>query len=605
MKKFDLKKMIAENKATFFSSLNEGQFSWMTQDTDQQIGSQEGNTIPVYMFDNKGKYWFEREYEGYGVFGGKDYYELLDQMNGGKGNRSEGIRKAFDPTTKGETLFPALVVGASNFNYKTHDFTQEAEHDPNQSWLPYEEDEDEDNPYIGDDEDDDFLQELELEEGEAAYEYEKGKATGEKIEKTKMKKSELKAKIKEMIVAEMDGAAVVDSEYDFLKEIDEIDINDPALMKARAAAHQRTLPKSPSPKPTTAEKNAGKINLLKRLKAQYLQFMEMEPEGGPMTDLYNLGTEAIEKIDKSIAKLSGEKNVAESKYDFLKEIEEMLDEAEGLTPLQQYIYDYEQEISGEDQAQEFLDDIKKLNTPDDVYDYYAYERDWSGSMDDDLENIYRQVKRKFKNLNEADKETDVDVEAADDTTCEDTTAGEEIDTTVDVTTDEVNPNVKAVQDALTQAQAAAQQLGDKKLMDQIGNTITFFTRAHVVDKPKGAVAEGEEDDDYEDDDYDLDAEFANSPNQASFEDVFNVIQSYEDDEILDDFTSKFPSIKPINKEKYRNFAMKYIDDMSDMNYIKANWISMFDEDVYEKAGLAENKKPINESMFPMLKKILK
>jgi len=366
-----------------------------------------------------------------------------------------------------------------------------------------------------------------LNEGEAAYEYEKGKAAGEKIEKTKMKKSELKAKIKEMIVAEMDGAAVVDSEYDFLKEIDEIDINDPALMKARAAAHQRTLPKPPTSKPTSAEKNAGKINLLKRLKAQYLQFMEMEPEGGPMTDLYNLGTEAIEKIDKSITKLSGGKNVAESEHDFLKEIETM--------------------------------------------------------------------------LNEADEETDVDVEAADDTTGEDTTAGEEID----VTTSEVNPNVKAVQDALTQAQAAAQQLGDKKLMDQIGNTITFFTRAHVVEKPKGAVAEGEEYDDYEDDDYDLDAEFANSPNQASFEDVFNVIQSYEDDEILDDFTSKFPSIKPVNKEKYLNFTMKYIDDMSERDYIKANWISMFDEDVYEKAGLAENKKPINESMFPMLKKILK
>ena len=61
MKKFNLKEHISKNKATFFGSLNEGQFSWMTQDTDQQIGSQEGNTIPVYMFDNKGKYWFEKE----------------------------------------------------------------------------------------------------------------------------------------------------------------------------------------------------------------------------------------------------------------------------------------------------------------------------------------------------------------------------------------------------------------------------------------------------------------------------------------------------------------------------------------------------------------
>jgi len=62
-----------------------------------------------------------------------------------------------------------------------------------------------------------------------------------------------------------------------------------------------------------------------------------------------------------------------------------------------------------------------------------------------------------------------------------------IDTT---TTTEVDPNVKAVQDALTQAQAAAQKLGDGKLTDQIGNTITFFTRAHVVEK--GAVAEADE-----------------------------------------------------------------------------------------------------------------
>jgi membrane-associated HD superfamily phosphohydrolase len=169
----------------------------------------------------------------------------------------------------------------------------------------------------------------------------------------------------------------------------------------------------------------------------------------------------------------------------------MLSEEDGLTPLQDYVYQYEIEISGEDEAQEFLDDIKKLNTPKDVYDYYAYDRDWSGSMDDDLNNIFRQVSKKFKNLEEAakDEEVNADVEAADDTTGEDTTAGEEaIDTTVDVSTTEVNPDVKSVQDALTQAQAAAQKLGDPKLTDQIGNTITFFTRSHVVEKPN-SVAE--------------------------------------------------------------------------------------------------------------------
>jgi maltooligosyltrehalose synthase len=82
---------------------------------------------------------------------------------------------------------------------------------------------------------------------------------------------------------------------------------------------------------------------------------------------------------------------------------------------------------------------------------------------------------------EKDKKEDADIEAADDVAVGD----EEITTDTEVA--EVDPNVKAVQDALTQAQTAAQQLGDKKLINQIGNTITFFTRAHVVEKPGGAI----------------------------------------------------------------------------------------------------------------------
>ena len=95
MANFDYRKFLKENKSTLHSKLTEGQFSWMTQDTDQQIGSEQENTLPfVYMHDNDGNKWLEKNYEGYGEFGGKDYYELLDQMNGGTGDRSEGIRKA-------------------------------------------------------------------------------------------------------------------------------------------------------------------------------------------------------------------------------------------------------------------------------------------------------------------------------------------------------------------------------------------------------------------------------------------------------------------------------------------------------------------------------
>ena len=90
-------------------------------------------------------------------------------------------------------------------------------------------------------------------------------------------------------------------------------------------------------------------------------------------------------------------------------------------------------------------------------------------------------------LNEEDETTDTTEKDTAETDTGDDVTVDNTETTDVTTTTEVDPNVKAVQDALTQAQAAAEKLGDKKLTDQIGNTITFFTRAHVVEK--GAVAE--------------------------------------------------------------------------------------------------------------------
>jgi hypothetical protein len=61
-----------------------GFFSWNTMDTDKSIANQYSNrkTFRVQMIDNKGNVWTEDDYEGYGRFGGKDYYELLAEMNG-------------------------------------------------------------------------------------------------------------------------------------------------------------------------------------------------------------------------------------------------------------------------------------------------------------------------------------------------------------------------------------------------------------------------------------------------------------------------------------------------------------------------------------------
>ena len=143
--------------------VNEGQFSWITYDTDVQIGSERENTIDVYMFDNEGNQWHEKKYEGYGEFGNMDYYELLAKMNGyteedlikkykGKDMREIGIDLAFKKLktkAKGnKVLFPALVENPK-FDWKRHDFTQEAESDPNQSWYqePEYDDYDDDDDY--------------------------------------------------------------------------------------------------------------------------------------------------------------------------------------------------------------------------------------------------------------------------------------------------------------------------------------------------------------------------------------------------------------------------------------------------------------------------
>ena len=366
MAKFNLKEHIAKNKATFFGSLTEGQFSWMTQDTGQQIGSQDENQIPVYMFDDKGKYYYENDYEGYGVFGGKDYYELLDQMNGGSGDRERGIDLAFGKEKTGnEILFPALVTSPSNFNYKNHDFTKEPESDPNQSWYEPEEDDfydQNDEEVFGDmdkEEDYDYSDEEELEEV--------------KTTNTKMKKSEFKDKIKEMILKEMEDEKVVD-------------VND---------------------------------------------------------------------------------ETPESEEDFLAELEGMLNEAS------------EFDTNKPARIAAFIKDLDAL-----VDEYHA-ELYLFGGVLDAIEMVKKVAMEEIDMLKEAkgDEEVTDDV-TADDATVDDT---ETIDTT---TTTEVNPDVKAVQDSLTQAQAAAQKLGDPKLTDQIGNTITFFTRNHVVEK--GAVAEADE-----------------------------------------------------------------------------------------------------------------
>jgi hypothetical protein len=297
MKQFDYRKFLAENKATFFSSLSEG-------DLMRNVGKGLEYEATEEMI---------RDYAS-GLFG--DTYEPEDLADFYLQNPS-AFPKSLDYEFFKNNYDDILSLAMTGLN-----------------------------------------------EGEAAYEYEKGKKAGEKIEKTKMKKSDLKAKIKEMILAEMDGPAVEAEEYDFLKEI-----------------------------------------------------------------------------------------------------EEMLDE------------EHEFHMEKSTRIASFIRDLNKL-----VDEYHA-ELYLNNDLFDAISMVIKTAKEEAMNLNE-DEEDTTDAEAAADAGAE-----EEIETTTDTEVAEVDPNVEAVQDALTQAQAAAQKLGDAKLMDQIGNTITFFTRTHVVEKPAGAVTE--------------------------------------------------------------------------------------------------------------------
>ena len=88
-----------------------GFFSWKTCDTGESIFNifSDRETVSVAMVDDKGNVYIEDEYEGYGMFGGKDYYQLVAEMNvpdkctGDVGHdRSLGIKIVFDYDESGD-----------------------------------------------------------------------------------------------------------------------------------------------------------------------------------------------------------------------------------------------------------------------------------------------------------------------------------------------------------------------------------------------------------------------------------------------------------------------------------------------------------------------
>jgi dGTP triphosphohydrolase len=145
---------------------------------------------------------------------------------------------------------------------------------------------------------------------------------------------------------------------------------------------------------------------------------------------------------------------------------------------------------------DYKKDIVKENEEEDLEEDArtdAEEEGYKDGIKDEKEDAKKmkvsELKAKIKEtilaeltLDEAEEEVDVDIDVEDEVEVEAGADDIEIErpgvkTTVDVG---LSPEEEVVQDSLTAAMKAAQELGNTKLADQIGNTITFFTREFVV-----------------------------------------------------------------------------------------------------------------------------
>ena len=183
---------------------------------------------------------------------------------------------------------------------------------------------------------------------------------------------------------------------------------------------------------------------------------------------------------------------------------------------------------------------------------------------------------KLTNLNEAKKDEEVEDVTVDDTEVVDTPAS-------DMMAGE-STEVSGIQSNLQAAYAEAKALGDEKLITQIANTITYFTKAHILDT--APINEAITNDNAI---YDI---LSNMDNEDIINDMFTAIQQNPSMK-LEDFLNQYDSGNDLgddNDDNYDDNMDVYDDSYPDM----------------AEAKKAKNKlDQINENMFPMLKRILR
>jgi hypothetical protein len=183
---------------------------------------------------------------------------------------------------------------------------------------------------------------------------------------------------------------------------------------------------------------------------------------------------------------------------------------------------------------------------------------------------------------EIEDELDIDVD-----TEEETDGGEEKSTNDSIVIDKkivslssLPGETRKILDTLETLRAQAEEFGDQKFMTQVGNTITFFTRDFVVagDQPTmakvdesleilkmrklaGLLTEGEY----------AKALLKEEADVITKEEAREYAESWEDDDVLNDFDKTFGNQEKVAKSEFVSFFENYIDDMSETKYIQSAW----------------------------------
>jgi len=117
-----------------------GFFSFKLSDTKESLYNYHSDlhTECVKMIDDKGNEWFENYYDGYGLFCGKDFFELVAEMNEEKTKKL--LSKFDDKRSVGthlyyncdDVLLPKIVTKDCNKKYNELDDVEDC---PNQGYF--------------------------------------------------------------------------------------------------------------------------------------------------------------------------------------------------------------------------------------------------------------------------------------------------------------------------------------------------------------------------------------------------------------------------------------------------------------------------------------